>query len=431
VGQVLSSNCGVTVATLITEVIVDIVVERCAGLDVHQASVVACVLTAEAGRKIHKEIRTFAAMTKDLEAMRDWLRQLGITHIGMESTGVYWKPVYAILEGHFELIVGNAHHMRNVPGRKTDVKDAEWTANLVRHGLVKPSFVPPPAIRELRDLVRLRRSLSEALTTERNRTLKLLETANIKLASVATEVFGVSGMAMLKALVENTATSEEMANLAKGKLRRKLEPLTQALYGRMTEHHSYLLAFQLRRMELISQNLAELDTRIEEQAQPYQAQRRLLRQIPGVDDLIAITIIAEIGIDMTVFGNAMRLAAWAGVCPGNYESAGKKKNAATRSGNAHLKAALFTAAVTGARKRGTYYRDKYYRLRARRGNKRAAIAIAHKIRMAAFQMLAAGADFRELGETFLDQQARTRVTKNLLRRLNSLGYDVMLRPKAA
>ena len=254
-----------------------------------------------------------------------------------DARAIYWKPVHTILEGHFELIVANAHHIKTVPGRKTDVKDAEWTADLVRHGLVKPSFVPPPPIRDLRDLVRLRRSLAEALATEQNRTLKLLESANIKLASVVSQVFGVSGRAMLKALIENTATPQEMADLARRKLRRKLEPLALALDGRLTEHHRYLLAFHLQRVEAIEADLRTLDERIEEKAQPYAAQRQLLRQIPGVDDRIAVAIIAEIGIDMTVFGNAERLAAWAGVCPGNHESAGKKKRATTRKGNIHLK----------------------------------------------------------------------------------------------
>src|SRR3954463_2967770 len=201
----------------------DAIIERCAGLD--QATVVACVLIGEADRKPRKEIRTFSTMTRDLEGLRDWLKELGVTHVGMESTGIYWKPVHTILEGHFELIVANAHHIKTVPGRKTDAKDAEWTADLVLHGLIKPSFVPPPPIRDLRDLVRLRRSLSEALATEQNRTLKLLESANIKLASVVSQVFGVSGRAMLKALIENTATPQEMAALARRKLRRKLEPL--------------------------------------------------------------------------------------------------------------------------------------------------------------------------------------------------------------
>ena len=407
------------------------VVECCAGLDVHQGSVVACVLLGAAGRKPRKEVRTFATATADLVALRDWLKALGVTHVGMESTGVYWKPVYAVLEGHFELIVGNAHHIKAVPGRKTDVKDAEWIADLVRHGLVRASFVPPPAIRELRDLVRLRRSLSEGLTTERNRTLKLLETANIKLASVASGVFGVSGLAMLRALVENAASPEQMAELARGKLRRKLAPLARALEGRLTEHHRFVLALHLRRMAAIEADLAALDARIEAQMEPFRAQRALLRQIPGVDDRVAATIIAEIGIDMSAFGSAMRLASWAGVCPGNHESAGRQRRGTTRRGNVHLKTALVTAAIGASRRKGSYYKDKYHRLKARRGYLRAAIAIAHKILVAAYHMLATGAPFRDLGEAFLDQQARRRTTANLIRRLNTLGYDVMLQPRAS
>jgi transposase len=363
------------------------VVECCAGLDVHQGSVVACVLLGAAGRKPRKEVRTFATATADLVALRDWLKDLGVTHVGMESTGVYWKPVYAVLEGHFELIV--------------------------------------------RDLVRLRRSLSEGLTTERNRTLKLLETANVKLASVASEVFGVSGMAMLRALVENAATPEQMADLARGKLRRKLTPLARALEGRLTEHHRFVLDLHLRRMAAIEADLAALDARIEAQMEPFRAQRALLRQIPGVDDRVAATIIAEIGIDMSVFGSAMRLASWAGVCPGNHESAGRQRRGTTRRGNVHLKTALVTAAIGASRRKGSYYKDKYHRLKARRGYLRAAVAIAHKILVAAYHMLATGAPFRDLGEAYLDQQARRRTTTNLVRRLNGLGYDVMLQPRAA
>src|SRR3954464_1669827 len=412
----------------------DALVERCAGLDVHQASVVCCILISVPGRRPQKLLRRFGTTTRELrelEALRAWLVEHGVTHVGMESTGVYWKPVYAILEGHFELIVGNAHHIKAVPGRKTDVKDAEWIADLVRHGLVRASFVPPPPIRELRDLVRLRRSLSEGLTTERNRTLKLLEAANIKLASVASEVFGVSGMAMLRALVENAATPAEMADLARGRLRRKLAPLARALEGRLTEHHRFVLALHLRRMAAIEADLAALDARIEAQMEPFRAQRALLRQIPGVDGGVAATIVAEIGIDMGVFGNAMRLASWAGVCPGNYESAGKQRKGSTRRGNVHLKTALVTAAIGASRRKGSYYKDKYHRLKARRGYLRAAIAIAHKILVAAYHMLATGAPFRDLGEAYLDQQARRRTTANLIRRLNTLGYDVMLQPRAS
>jgi transposase len=411
------------------EEIMEAIVERSAGLDIHQGSVVACVLIGQGDRRPRKELRTFSTLTKDLEALRDWLAELGVTHVGMESTGVYWKPVYAILENHFTLIVGNAHHIKVVPGRKTDVKDAEWIADLVRHGLIKPSFVPPPPIRKLRDLVRLRRSLSQARTTERNRTLKLLETANIKLASIAADAFGVSGLAMLYALVENNASPEAMANLAKGRLRRKLQPLALALAGRLTEHHRYLLAFHLRRLAAIEADINELDARIEENIRPFQAQRALLQRIPGVDANIATTIIAEIGIDMSVFGNAARLAAWAGICPGNYESAGRQRKRKARRGNVHLKSALVTAAISAARQRGSYYKDKYHRLKTRRGAGRAAVAIGHKILIAVYNMLSSSTPFRELGESFLDQKARKRTVSNLVRRLTNLGYGVTLSPR--
>ena len=409
----------------------DVLVERAAGLDVHQASIVACVLIGRPGQKPRKEIRHFGTMTADLEALRDWLRELGVTHVGMESTGVYWKPVHTILEGHFTLIVANAHHIKAVPGRKTDVKDAEWIADLVRHGLVRPSFVPPLEIRELRDLVRHRRTLAETLASERNRTLKLLETANIKLSSVATDVFGVSGTAMLRALAEGDMAPEAMAELAKGRLRTKLEPLVKALQGRVSEHHRFLLRLHLRRLDEIERDLAELETRIAERMRPYHRQVGLLKRIPGVDEIGAAEILAETGIDMTVFGNARRLAAWAGVCPGNHESAGRSRKTSTRKGNPHLKAALFRAATCAAKAKGTYYKEKYYRLKARLGAKRAAMAIAHKILLAVFHVLAGDTEFRELGAAHLDQQNKHRVTKGLVRRLDALGYEVILRPKLA
>ena len=281
----------------------------------------------------------------------------------MESTGIYWKPVYAALEGHFDLTVGNAHHIKNVPGRKTDVKDAEWIARLVRHGLIGKSFVPPPPIRDLRELVRFRRTLIETRTAERNRVLKLLEGANVKLAGVASDVFGVSGMAMLEALAEGAAKASAMADLARGRMRRKLEALEAALEGRMREHQRFLIAVQLRRLKAIAHDLGELDARIEAQLEPFRAQHRLLMQIPGVDRVTAACILAEVGADMDVFATAHRLAAWAGVAPGNYESAGKPKGAATRKGNVFLKSALFAAASAAVRTKGSYYRDKYNRLR--------------------------------------------------------------------
>jgi transposase len=412
------------------------VIERCCGLDVHQASVVACILIQE-GRTVRKEIRTFKTMTCDLEALRDWLTAQGVTHVAMESTGVYWKPVHAILYGFFELIVANAHHIRHVPGRKTDVKDAEWIAELVRHGLLTASFVPPPAIAELRDLTRYRRKLVETQATERNRTLKLLESANIKLSAVATDVFGVSGMAMLKALIAGDAAPADIADLAKGRLRRKLEPLAQALAGRLTETHRFLLKLQVNRLEEMERDILALDHLIAEKAKPYSRQIGLLIQIPGVDRQIAVVIIADpkgsaskMGVDLSHWPTAQKLAAWAGVCPGNYESAGKARSGRTRKGNLYLKSALFLAATTAARTKGSYLKDKYHRLKARRGAKRAGMAIAHKILMTAYHMLTNGTDYSELGEAYLDKLAEQRITRGLVHRLTNLGYKVTLEQQA-
>ena len=408
-----------------------VMVERCCGLDVHQETVVACVLVGALGRRPSKEVRTFRTMTRELEALREWLQAEDVSHVVMESTGVYWRPVYAVLEGHFDLIVGNARHIRNVPGRKTDVKDAEWIADLVRHGLIAKSFVPPPPLRELRDLLRYRRKLVESQAAERNRLLKLLETANIKLASVANDVFGVSGQAMLKALIEGNASAEEMASLAKGKLRRKHDDLVLALEGRVEEHHRFLLSLQLRRLEAAEQDIEALDLRIADQLEPYHLQHALLMQIPGVDWVVAAVLIAEIGVDMSVFLSVHHLAAWAGVCPGNHESAGKQKSGRSRKGNVHLRTMLVGAAISAGRTKGSYLKDKFYRLKARRGPLRAALAIAHKILIAAYHILAKGIPYCDLGEAYLDQIDQTRTAANLRRRLERLGYIVQLQPKEA
>lgn len=407
------------------------IVERCGGLDVHQATVVACVLAGPPNEKPRKVVRTFRTVTRELVALRDWLLAEGCTHVGMESTGVYWMPVYAILEGSFELIVGNAHHIKKVPGRKTDVKDAEWLADLVRHGLMAKSFVPDKPLRDLRDLLRYRRKLVEAQTAERNRLLKLLEKANIKLASVAANVFGVSGMQMLKALIAGQSTPVQMAQLAKGRMRLKLLDLELALDGRLEEHHRFILTMQIERLEQAAAHIVELEERIEQRLEPYREQHTRLEQIPGVDWVIAAVLIAELGTDMSVFGSAPRLASWAGVCPGNHESAGKRQSGQTRKGNVFLRTTLVEAGVCAGRTHGTYLRDKYLRLKARRGAKRAAMAVAHKILVAAYHMLAEGAAYNDLGETYLDKQNTKRVTANLVRRLERMGYVVSLQSKAA
>jgi transposase len=408
----------------------EVIIERCCGLDVHQETVVACVLIGAPGERPRKEIRTFRTMTRDLEALRDWLLEAGVTHVGMESTGVYWRPVYAVLEGHFELIVGNARHIRNVPGRKTDVKDSEWIADLVRHGLIAKSYVPPRPLRELRELLRYRRKLVESQAAERNRLLKLLETANIKLASVASDVFGVSGRAMLRALIAGEASPETMADLAKGLLRRKRADLILALDGRVEEHHRFLLATQLRRLEAIEADVAALDQRIRQRLEPYSAPHALLMQIPGVDWVVAAVLIAEIGVDMSVFVSVYHLASWAGVCPGNHESAGRQKTGRARKGNVHLRAILVGAAISASRTKGSYLKDKFHRLKARRGGMRAALAIAHKILVSAYHMLAKNLPYRDLGQAYLDQISQTRTVANLKRRLERLGYRVTLEPNA-
>jgi transposase len=408
------------------------IIERAAGLDVHQGSVVACVIIGSPGRRPSRETRTFGAMTRDLAALRAWLLEMGVTHVGMEATGVYWQPVHAALEGAFTLIVGNASHMRNVPGRKTDVKDAEWIAELVRHGLVRASFVPPPEVRALRDLVRHRKALVGTLAAERNRTLRLLESAGIKLAGVMSSVFGVSGMLMLKALAEGTAAPAAMAGLAKRRLRRRLDRLALALDGHLAEHQRLLLSMHIRRLEEIGRDVAEVEAAIGAAMRPFAAQQALLVTIPGVDALTAAAIIAEIGVDMAAFGTARRLAAWAGLCPANHESAGKRTKRGTRKGDPHLKAALVTAAVCAARtKGGTYLRDKFHRLRARMGAKKAAVAVAHRILVAAFHMLQRAVAFADLGADYLDRVDKHRTAKRLVRRLGALGYEVTLRPKAA
>src|SRR3954470_9881343 len=429
VWQCLELTCGVTVAFW-REARMQAIIERCCRLDVHQETVVACLLIGAAGARVRKEVRTFRTVRRELEALRDWLKAAGVTHVGMESTGVYWRPVYAVLEGHFELIVGNARHIRNVPGRKTDVKDAEWIADLVRHGLIAKSFVPPPPLRELRELLRYRRKLIEAQAAERNRLLRLLETANIKLASVMSDVFGVSGRAMLKALIAGGATPEEIAALARGQLRRKRAELIEALTGGIEEHHRFLLAMQLGRIAAIEADITALDARIGERLLPYSAEMALLMTIPGVNWLVAAVIIAEIGTDMSVFLSVHHLAAWAGVCPGSYESAGKQKSGRARKGNVHLRTILVGAAVSAARTKGSYLRDKFHRLKARRGALRAALAIAHKIVVAAYHMLARGVVYRDLGDAYLDQIGERRIVANLKRRLERLGYHVALEPRA-
>jgi len=406
----------------------DTIVERGCGLDVAEETVVACLLVGAAGQKVRKEVRTYRTFVADLAQLRDWLIAEGCTQVAMESTGPYWVPIYGVLEqaGCFELVVGNAQHIRNVPGRKTDMKDSEWIAILLRHGLIRKSFVPSQPFRDLRDLLRYRRSLVDAGSAERNRLLKLLESANIKLACVATDVFGVSGRRMLKALLKGDSTPEAMAELAKGRLRHKRELLELALQGSLAEHQRRLLEMQLQRIERTEQDVQAVDLEIEARLEPYRAQHELLMQIPGVEWLVAAVILAELGVDMSVFPTVRHASAWAGVCPGNNQSGGKTKAANVRKGNVYLKTALVQAALGAARTGGSYYKNKYFRLKARRGAKRAAMAIAHKILIAAYHVLSTGTPYNELGELYLDHRNRHAVASSLIHRLRRLGYTVKI-----
>jgi transposase len=407
------------------------IVECCAGLDVHQATVVACLNSGPGNKRSRKQVRTFGTTRTELEAMRAWLSESGCTLVAMESTGIYWRPIYAELEGHFDLIVGNAQHIKNVPGRKTDVKDCEWISDLARHGLIARSFVPPRPIRDLRDLTRYRRKLSQAQAAERNRLIKMLESANIKLSGLISDVFGVSGEAMLRALIEGEETPVAMAQHARGRMKRKRAALAVALDGRLDEHHRFLMRAQFDRIKQAESQLEQIDGRLREKLAPYAEPMGRLMRIPGVEWITAATIIAEIGVDMSAFVSAEHLASWTGICPGNHRSAGKQKSGKVRKGNVHLKTALVTAAMGAAKTRGCYLREKHRRLRARCGELRAHVAIAHKILVAAYHILATGSDYQDLGASYLDQVNERRTAMQLTRRLRDMGYDVAIKPKAA
>jgi len=401
---------------------------RCCGLDVHKKLVVACLLITEPNGKLHKEVRTFTTMTVDLLALADWLTSNGCTHVAMESTGVYWKPIYNLLEGLFELLVVNAQHIKAVPGRKTDVRDAEWIADLLRHGLLKGSFIPPTAQRELRDLTRHRTTLVQERARIVNRLQKVLEDANLKLAAVATDVLGVSARAMLEALVDGETDPATLADLARGKLRAKLPQLEQALTGRLKPHHAFLLSELLGHIDYLDEAIERMSSAIAERLQPAEDDIALLDTIPGVNRRTAELLLAEMGSDLGRFPSADHLASWAGMCPGNHESAGKRTNGKTRKGSPWLRQALIEAAHGAARSKKTYLGAQYRRLAARRGKKKALVAIGHSILVIAYHILTRREPYRDLGPNYFDEQDRQHVEQRLVRRLKRLGYEVELKP---
>jgi len=402
----------------------DIVHTHCAGLDVHKKTVVATILVPDGQGGLHKETRTFETMTVDLLALSDWLLSHAVTHVAMESTGEYWKPIYNILENNFEVLLVNAQHVKHVPGRKTDVKDSEWLAELLRHGLLKSSFIPPIGQRELRELTRHRTNFVRERATLVNRVQKTLESANIKLASVASNVMGVSGREMLEAIIEGKASASEMAELAKGRLREKREQLGKALEGRVKPHHQFVLAELLCQIDSLDETIARFDTEIETYCRPFEEAVELLDTIPGVARRTAEVIVSEMGSDMSRFPTADHLAAWAGVAPGNNESAGKRYSGKTRKGNQALTSALIQAAHAASHTRGTYLSAQYHRLAGRRSKKKAIVAVAHSILVIAYHLIQRNEPYRELGNDYFDKRKPEATAKRLLKRLSQLGYDV-------
>jgi transposase len=409
----------------------DTLYPRCAGIDVHKNNVVVCVRCCDRPRKVFEEVRTFSTMTADLLALADWLAEHGVTHVAMESTGVYWKPVFNILEGGVHVILVNAEHVKQVPGRKTDVKDCQWLAQLLQHGLLKASFVPPEPIRELRDLTRQRTQLIQERSAAANRIQKVLEDANIKLASVATDVLGASGRDMLQALIAGETDPAKLADLARKRLREKIPQLELALRGRVTEHHRFLLRLHLDHVTQLEELLGRLNVRIEEALAPFAEAATRLQTIPGVSQRVAETVLAEIGTNMDQFPTDGHMASWAGMCSGNNESAGKRRSGRTTKGNRWLKRILVQAAWAASHTKGTYLTVRYRRLAKRRGRKRALVAVGHTLLVIIYHVLKRGTTYAELGADFLDRLEPARLTRQLIKRLEALGHKVVLEPPSA
>jgi transposase len=409
----------------------DVIYERCCGLDVHKRTVVACLIVAGTHGEPRKEIRTFGTMTEDLLELSDWLAAAGCTHVAMESTGVYWKPLYNLLEEAFTPLLVNAWHIKAVPGRKTDVKDCEWIAELLRHGLLRGSFVPERPQRELRELTRYRTALVRERAAEVSRLQKTLEGANIKLASVATDIMGKSGRQMLKALIAGSTDASEMAQLARGKLRGKIPQLEQALRGCFGAHQRFLIAQQLAHIDFLEETIEQLSAEIAERMRPLEEAIERLETIPGVGRRTAEAILAEIGPEMSRFPTYRHLASWAGMCPGNDQSGGKRRSGKTTKGNPWLRAALVEAAHAAGRTKETYLSAQYRRLATRRGKKKAAVAVGHTILVIAYCLLERSCSYEELGGNYFDKRDRQGVERRLVRRLEGLGYKVSLDPVAA
>ncbi len=407
----------------------EILYPRCAGLDVHKDMVMARVRCVSEPRV--DETRSFATTTGALIELQEWLSSHAVTHVAMEATGVYWKPVWHLLEEHFALILANAQHIKNVPGRKTDVNDAAWIADLLAHGLISASFVPPQPIQELRDLTRTRKQLVREISQHSLRIQKTLEDANLKLGSVLSNVLGHSGRAILKALIGGETDPERLADLAQGTARKKRAALIEALHGRITAHHRRLLQLHLDLIDALEQALCKVDADVGKTLAPIEECARLLTTMPGVSELTAHVLVAEIGVDMARFPTAGHLLSWATMCPRNDESAGKRRSTRTRKGAPWLKTALVTAAWAAVRVKGSYLQAQFLRLKARRGAKKAILAVAASMLGAAWHMLKDRVEYKDLGAQHFARRDRSKAILRLVRRLNDLGCDVQVLPQAA
>jgi transposase len=399
--------------------------EICCGLDIHKQTVAACL---RRGRK--SEVKTFGTSTRELLKLSDWLKEAGCTHVAMESTGVYWKLIFNILEGDFEMMLVNAKHIKAVPGRKTDVKDSEWIAQLLAHGLLQPSFVPERGQRELRELTRHRVKLIQQHSAVVNRVHKVLEDANIKLACVASDIMGVSGRAILEAIASGKTEPNSLADMSLRALRKRIPELREALEGRVTEHHRFMLRELLDQLKYLEGAIERASERIEEMMRPFVKEIELVNTVTGLGMQLTQQIISEIGVDMSQFPDERHLCSWAKICPGNNESAGKHKSGKTGRGNNWLKSALTQAAWVASKMKGTYLSALYHRIARRRGKKRAIVAVAHAILVAIYHILREKCPYEELGSDFFDRANVDRVKNQMVRRLESLGFCVTLEPTA-
>ena len=404
----------------------------CCGIDVHKKSVTACLMWGPADQEPQFEIRRFGTMTSELKTLAEWLKQAQCEVAAMESTGAYWKPVWNVLEAEIPLLLANAQHVRALPGEKSDNKDGKRVASYLRHGLIRASFVPPRDIRELRDLTRYRKKLLANGAAERNRIQKVLEDANIKLGSVLSDVFGVSGQRMLHALVEKPSVNvEEVTALAHWRLQPKIEELKKALEGRITAHHRFMIELSLGHMQYIEQQILRLDEEIDRHLAPYQKQIQLLQTIPGIAKNASAAVLAEIGPDMSPFDDDGKLASWSGICPGNNESAGKKFSTKTRKGNTHLVSTVVECSWAATHQKGSHFKARYHRIRARRGSQRAIVAVGHSLIRTIFVVLKTGRPYQEPVRPILTEKQRHRKAQRLSRELQNLGFEVTLKTKTA